>query len=137
MSPFLTLDREKLPPYSVITPLVVPFTTTEVPITGPIASITVPVAVSLCCTTGALIGAALVVAIADPVDIANKHSIKLTDLNCFVIVNFYRLKNKVMSYSKFSKYLYKFVDFPQHTGTKLQVFLTINNFYRQILSTIY
>ena len=51
----------------------------------------------------ALIGAALVVAIADPVDIANKHSMKLTDLNCFVIVNFYRLKNKVMSYSKFSK----------------------------------
>ena len=42
-----------------------------------------------------------------------------------------------MSYSKFSKYLYKFVIFLQHTGTKLQVFLTINNFYRQILSTIY
>ena len=94
MSPFFTLEREKLPSKSVITPLVVPFTTTEAPITGPIASTTVPVAVSLCCTTGALIGAALVVAIADPVDIANKHSIKLTDLNCFVIVNFYRLIKK-------------------------------------------
>ena len=33
---------------------------------------------------------------------------------------------------KYSKYLYKFVNFLQHTGTKLQVFLTINNFYRQI-----
>ena len=48
MSPFFTPSNVKLPSISVIDPLVVPFTTTEAPVTGPNSSSTTPVTFPLC-----------------------------------------------------------------------------------------
>ena len=48
-----------------------------------------------------------------------------------MMIRFDSIKNVFVV--KYSKYLYKLVDFLQHTGTKLYFFLTINNFYRQFL----
>ena len=85
MSPFFTPDKEKLPSKSVIVPLVVPFTITEAPITGPIASTTVPVAVSLCCVIFTSSTPAGEVAKAAPVETPIKNSIILTVLSRFNI----------------------------------------------------
>ena len=47
-SPLFTPSNEKLPFMSVIVPLVVPFTTTDAPATGPKLSTTTPVTFPLC-----------------------------------------------------------------------------------------
>lgn len=48
MSPLFTFSNVKLPSISVIDPLVVPFTTTDAPATGPNSSSTVPVTFPVC-----------------------------------------------------------------------------------------
>ena len=48
MSPFFTPSNVKLPSMSVMFPLVVPFTTTDAPATGPRSSTTVPVTFPFC-----------------------------------------------------------------------------------------
>ena len=48
-SPFFTFDKLNLPFMSVTVPFVVPFTTTEAPVTGPNSSSMVPVIFSACC----------------------------------------------------------------------------------------
>ena len=49
MAPFCTFGREKFPSKSVITPLVVPSTMTDAPMTGsPVASFTVPLQTEAC-----------------------------------------------------------------------------------------
>ena len=49
VAPGLTF-RLNLPSRSVTTPLLVPFSTTEAPITGPNSSFTIPVTLLLCCS---------------------------------------------------------------------------------------
>ena len=86
MSPFFTFGKEKAPSKSVMVPLVVPFTMTEAPITvSPSASLTTPVAVSLCCVifTSSAPGAEM--AKAAPVEVPIKNSIILTVLSRFNI----------------------------------------------------
>ena len=48
MSPLFTPSNVKLPSMSVIDPLVVPFTTTDAPATGPNSSSTTPVTFPFC-----------------------------------------------------------------------------------------
>ena len=48
MSPFFTFSKVKFPSIPVTLPLVVPFTTTDAPATGPKASFTIPDTFSFC-----------------------------------------------------------------------------------------
>ncbi len=79
MSPFFTLLKENLPSKSVTTPLDVPFTSTEAPITvSPKSSTTTPVQVEVCCV--ALIAKLLVPANAGE---APMHPKDTAMTNCF------------------------------------------------------
>ena len=91
MFPFFTPGKEKLPSKSVIVPVVVPFTTTEAPITGPIASTTVPVAVSLCCVIFTSSAPVEATAKAAPVEAPIKNSIILTVLSRFNIAVIFKV----------------------------------------------
>jgi len=90
ISPFFTLVKAKLPSKSVIAPLVVPFTITEAPIMdSPVASFTIPLHVSFCCTIAEALTSEAVTAEMVPVENVPKNNNMLTDFSRFnIILNF-------------------------------------------------
>ena len=86
ISPFFTFDKEKSPSSPVIVPLVVPFTTTDAPMTvSPVASLTIPVHVPLCCVIFTSVTPGLATAYAAPVEAPIRNSNILTDFSRFNI----------------------------------------------------
>ena len=70
----------------MMVPLVVPFTTTDAPITvSPVASLTTPVQVPLCCVIFKSVTPGLATAYAAPVEAPIRNNIMLTDFSRFNI----------------------------------------------------
>ena len=59
MSPLFMPFKVKAPSKSVIVPLLVPFITTDAPVTGPIVSFTVPLRTDVCCVISIALFSAL------------------------------------------------------------------------------
>ena len=84
VAPFLTPLMENLPSMSVIAPLVVPFTTTDAPMTGsPAPSFTIPLQASFCCCTET--DSLEAYAGSPPATPMPRHKSMLTSLTCFCI----------------------------------------------------
>ena len=88
ISPFFTPSNVKLPSMSVMFPLVVPFTTTDAPATGPKSSSTTPVTFPFCweMAVSSFSGAKSAYTLAGSA-IAPAARSKLTCLKCFNIMN--------------------------------------------------
>ena len=92
ISPFFTLSKVKCPSKSVIVPLVVPFTITDAPVTGPKASSTIPDTFAFCCEMSTLGIPDIGVAYKFPANpSAPTNRIKLTGLNLFNITTVFCL----------------------------------------------
>ena len=98
MSPLLTLDKEKSPSIPVIVPLVVPFTTTEAPMTvSPVPSFTIPVQAPFCCVIFTSVTPGLLTAYAAPVEAPIRNSIILTDFSRFNIAVIFKCLLKLIN----------------------------------------
>ena len=101
ISPFFTFDKEKSPSSPVIVPLVVPFTTTDAPMTvSPVASLTTPVHVPLCCVIFTSVTPGLATAYAAPVEAPIRNSNILTDFSRFniAVIFFKFIENQVIPF---------------------------------------